>query len=342
MIDEGIYLQAFDARRAGGSPYDVDGYLYPPALAEVGSWLVTAFGSTATGWILRVLNMAGLLFIAARGVAWLEASGLRPMLRHWFMIGAMLTISTGVELGMRTANLSFLAGGLLLAALACLDARPWSAGMLLASSALVKPFAVPAITVLAVAGLAARRRAWLIASGLAGGLVLALSLPSPFFRDMLTALPSPLTEARATSIRRLLKLVGYELPALALTLTLIGCLCIAAWIHCRRGVVIRMLAMLGVLAMPVVWNHSLVLLTPIVCGALALAWQRRRKSWAEPILALLGGFAVLAFESGALDLLPPAFGFVLLLPPLAAPILLMCYLVLVGRVEPPMRASPLR
>ena len=74
LIDEYTYLDAFEMALAGGSPYDVFNYLYSPAFAVWGSWLIAAFGRLGTLWVLRILSFASLRCLSVSPVR--EASAL--------------------------------------------------------------------------------------------------------------------------------------------------------------------------------------------------------------------------------------------------------------------------
>ena len=339
-VDEGIYLQAFDAVAAGVSPFTIDGYLYPPAFAHFGSWSNTLLGAAGTRALLRISSLLSLLLIAAHGVRWWRRFGSSPpdSWRPWWIAAGLLVVSTGVELGLATANASFIAIALLLEALKVLESRPVVAGLFLAMSALIKPFALPAVAVLAVAGWVAEHRPWLWASVTAGVVGLSLNLPSPYLFEMLSASPSALTDIRAGSIDRILKLLGFEVSPLAVLVATTGVACSLAWVLGRRfldGVRrgesrhpldIHLLCLLGILAMPVLWSHSLVIFLPVICGTLALSWARRATAREHLPWVWLGAAAIIFSESGAVDLLWAPVQVLLLLPSLVAPIGLSLYL----------------
>ena len=181
--------------------------------------------------------------------------------------------------------------------------RPWLAGILLAVSTSIKPFAAPTVGLLGVAGFKSGRRAWWQTSLIAVGLGALFNLPSPWLLNMTDAAPSPLTEIRSTSLHRIGALWGLHLDPLiwlALAGAFLACL---AWKEAHRAGRIYALCVLGILAMPVVWNHTLLVLLPWVGASWAVAscletgpWLRRSSLW-----VLLVGLSIVFFESGAVD-----------------------------------------
>src|SRR4030095_6241589 len=59
--DELVYDRAFARAAAGGSPYEEPGSLSPPAFARLGAALRAAGGPMAPLYVLRGLNLGGLL-----------------------------------------------------------------------------------------------------------------------------------------------------------------------------------------------------------------------------------------------------------------------------------------
>ncbi len=336
-VDEGIYLLAFEAVTQGRSPFTVDGYLYPPAFAHLGSWSSRWLGMEGSRALLRLLSFCSLLVIAGWAVRWWRRFGgtganssRNDSLKVWFLVGGLLVVSTGVELGVAVANVSFMAIALLWTALEIMERRPVVAGCLLACSVLIKPFAVPAVAVLGVGGWVARHRPWLKTSISAGVASLVLNAPSPYLFEMPAARPSSLTDIRAVSIGRILQTLGVECSPLWILVLFTGAICSVAWWRLRRRQDRRLdlvlLCLLGMLGMPVIWSHSLIIFVPMLCGASALAWSRRSEDRGALPWVVLGAAAIIFSESGALDLLPALAQAVLLLPPLLAPIGLSMYL----------------
>ena len=69
LIDEGIYLEAFQQVVVGEDPYAVSGFYYPRTFALVGGWLVGSFGESFVRSLLRLASVAGLAILV-----WIAAS----------------------------------------------------------------------------------------------------------------------------------------------------------------------------------------------------------------------------------------------------------------------------
>lgn len=337
LIDEAVYLAAFEAVLRSESPYDVAGFLYPPAFSHAGAWAVDGLGGERTLGLLRLANFMGLLGIACFVGFWVRAAGRRADGWVWGGTAAALSVSTGVLFALGCANVSFLAAGLLLWGLRLASRRPVWAGICLALSVSVKPFAAPAIWVLFWAGSRSRRLDWLSASSVAllvGGM---MNLASPWVWRMHEAAPSPLTDVRSTSLARMGALLGLDLDPLVWLALGLAALGLGAWRWSHVPAAVQMLGLLGVLTMPVVWNHTLVVLLPMVASAGVLAWTRRRAElarWFEPVGVGLAGLSLLLFESGAVDRLAAGPQLALLSPPFLAAIGLFLYWVRMGSRVP--------
>ena len=304
LLDESIYLAAFEALAAGTSPYAVDGYLYPPAFAHAGVALASLISLDGVWLFLRIFNQLGLLVILWATVRWAEDAGARIRYRHWALLGVVLALSNGVFVAVICGNVSFLAGGLLMLGLAASGKRPFVAGLLLALSVSIKPYAAPAVLVLAVAGWRNRGKAWLGSSLTALALGFSFSLPSPWLGDMLRAAPSHLVEIRSASLYRIGLLAGVDLSRFIWLGLALAVLAAFAWRWAERPLIVRALCLFGVLAMPVVWNHTLVLLFPVVAAAWVMAARRRETAPRERWIPWIAGLCVWGFESGSVDLLP--------------------------------------
>ncbi len=271
--DEALYLQAFEAVRAGGSPYDVDGFFYPLAFARGGASLLDALGPGATLAVLRSVNLLGLAFAFWTATAWLPLS----IARRWLAAAAALCLSPAVHAGLDLGNASFFIVGLALAALLAWPRRPLPAGLLLGAGVALKPIAAAAIPILGAYRPSRRSGGQhLLAAATATAVTALLLLPISGLREMLGQEMVPLAYARSFSLQRLLALFGVDLPQVALTLTAIVLATLAARRQPMSSVQLLCFIVATIsLVTPLVWNHTLIIALPVQGLALALAWHRR-------------------------------------------------------------------
>ncbi len=323
--DEVVYLKAFEASRAGDSPYDVEGYFYPRAFARAGGRLLAAVGSGGTLAAVRAANLLGLAFAFWAAAAWLPMA----MARRWLAAAALLCLSPAVWAGLDLGNVSFLIAGLTLAALLSWPRRPLLAGLLLGAGVALKPIAAAAVPILLLHR--PRRRpvrggrrhppaASTVAALAAAALAAALLLPVSDLREMLGQEMVALAHARSFSLSRLCALFGLEVPQVALTLAVLALAAAGARWRPMSSVQLLAYTVAAIsLATPLVWNHTLIVALPVQGLALALAWQRlaeRRRRGAggeplavwhryEPALVVLAVAAMHAATAAGFDHFPP-------------------------------------
>ncbi len=340
--DEVVYLQAFEASRSGGTPYDVEGYFYPRAFARAGGRLLAAAGETGTLAVLRTVNLLGLAFAFWAATAWLPAK----VPRRWLAAAVLLCLSPAVHAGLDLGNVSFLIVGLTLAALLGWPRRPLLAGVLLGLGVALKPIAAAVIPVLLLHRPRHGGRRHLLAAATAAAVATALLLPLSDLREMLGQEMVALANARSFSLSRLFALFGLDVPQVVLTLAVIALAALGAlWRHPGWGPTMSSARLLAYavaavsLATPLVWNHTLIVALPVQGLALALAWHRlcRARSatgagrpipaWRrfEPLLVVLGVAMMHAGTTAGFDHLSPWIQALLLLAIGLTPALVCAY-----------------
>ncbi len=274
--DEAVYLQAFETVRAGGTPYDVEGFFYPLVFARVGAGLLGVLGPGGTLAALRAANLLGLAFAFWTATAWLPLR----IAGRWLAAAALLCLSPAVYAGLDLGNVSFFIVGLALAGALGWPRRPMPAGALLGVSVALKPIAAALIPILGVhrpgrpaASGGARH---LLAGATAAAVAVLLLLPISDLREMLGQEMVPLAYARSFSLQRLLALFGVDVPQVVLTLAATAVAVAAARWRPMSSVQLLCFAVATIsLVTPLVWNHTLIVVLPVQGLALVLAWQRR-------------------------------------------------------------------
>jgi hypothetical protein len=337
VTDESIYAEAAAAVAGGESPYRVPGFYYPAAFAFAWAGTDAILGAVPAFAFWRAANFAAAVALAWLAVLYLPVGG--APLRRRLAVAAPLLAAPGMALGLRAGNVSILTavlvtGGVLLAA------RWWLlAGLLLGASVAIKPLALPALVVLLaprlhgadgdrrlvrLLRLAPEQRAALL--GLA--VAVAVLVPVPYLRDLLSQPVEALTRARTVSVFRLVGLLGLELPRLPVLAALYLVFALLA-LGMRTRVERAVLAMVAAMvAAPVVWPHTMVLGFPFLVLALAVFWPDLRRSDPDPSarrrrLVALVVYALVAlqlcFQPGGFDLYPVWVQIAFCVPILAAP-----------------------
>ncbi len=335
LAQEKAYLQ----ETAGRSPYADGSYVYPPSLLRLGAALRQwpRFLPLPSPFVpLRCLALLGLATVLWCACRWLPG---KPWQR---LAVAMLFAVTapGVRQGVEFGNLSFAVGGLLVVALFTWERAPVASGLLLAASLLIKPLALAVLVALFFHRPAKGRRHQLavVVACLAASLAL---LPDPEFAAFLRHGSHAWVVERTVSLHRFLALADVPGGASILTLLLLAAVAVLAALYVRRPPQLLAVALAGgVMATPVVWNHTLVLTLPLQAMAIALAAaryrvasgsERRLRGWECAGIAL--GVAALTFAEGAtgIDDRGVALQIFATLPPALAPAILAAYVV---RFEP--------
>lgn len=360
LTDEHFYEPAIERAVAGGSPYEVAGFLYPPSFARAGSVLHRALGTEGSRYVLRGLNLLGLIFVlwftvdrgvgAAREHARMVDDGAPNVPPVWLLIAVpmALLLTPGVRFGVYVGNFSFLVGAVALFALWHADRRPVLSGVLLAATLLTKPllagalplFLLPGPRTASTTGFISRLHRRRVVAALLGGAlaVAALWVDRYELVQMLAAEPPDLAKKRSLSIFRIANGLGLGDVRLPLFAAVVAALCLGFW---GRLVDRRHLLVASLLAVPlttlVVWGHTLVLFYPVAAMVIGCWVARRRAAGLRGLRAgtpedrletvvVLGATAILvcAHPGGFADQ-PGIVQALLLAPPLLAPITLAAY-----------------
>ncbi len=332
--DEVAYVTASERVAAGQSPYG-GLYLYPPALAVAGAAVIRLAGDGALIVVLRTFNVLGVALLVWWSLALLPVA-FRPRL---IIAASYLSISPPVAYGILWGNISLGIAAVVFAGLLLWPGRPALAGVLLGTSIAVKPVAPVAVLVLlsqrapALPGRPrAHRHAGAVALALAGGLLLVPSYLGEFL-SLRTQLP-PYT--RNVALHRALVCFEIEPPALVLFAVVAILAMFLTWRWARNPWQVLVLAIPAtLLALPVVWSHTLLLTLPIQVAALDHAGGSLRRSGVadrslKRLHAMLVLGAVLAIQlsdgvGGIDDQATWLQGLVILVPALA-PLALSLYL----------------
>lgn len=326
--DEEVYAAAFEQVRAGRSPYSVPQFYYLPPFALAGGFAVEKLGMPTALALLRTANM-----LAVAGLIWLATGCWRlGFVRRVVLAATYGALAPAVDLAIAWGNLSPLALILWLSAFLLFRRRPILAGAGYALAMLVKPVAAIGIGLLALhrpEPSEARpiwRRPQFLAGATTSALLLAALLPSPHLREFFGLSAGIPSAARSASLHRLLYCFGIEISALLLMVVVF----FAALILLRRrkrgpAELYAFAAIAALLATPLVWSHTLLLVLPLQSAALALASKRR-----DRVELLLVATAVLAIQMsnglGGAETWPLAVQGLFVLLPCFAPLGLGIYL----------------
>lgn len=341
LADEGAYVCAAEQVARGASPFAAcPRYVHPPLLARVCAYIVEHAGSSWLLGVLRAINSVGV--VVAVGLS-LELT--RLAWRWKLLFGAIALIALppcrqAIELG----NLSGAVSGL--TALVLFGAAPAPLGaVLLAFAIALKPLPVLVSVVLAAQGVAlwrARpsqaRRSLLLGAGallaalgafaLSGGIGIGNALEVDAQNNV--------------SLTRLLRSIGIARPELGVfVIVALAASWLAVW-RARDEQFVKALALVAsLLSAPLVWNHSWLLVAPVVALAAVDAPGEPATSWAErarrPVLVALGGVLLLTSDAlAAVSFELKAVNAVFVLLPLLTPAALLWSL---GQRNAPDRGS---
>lgn len=336
LADEFFYLPSFALVAEGRSPYENRAFLYPPQLAVLGAWATARLGALPFFACLRLLEYLGIVAAATVALARTPWS-----FRARVVAGvALLWLSPAVASGLRLGNVVFAAIGAALVALHLWPRRPVAAGLLLALSVALKPIAVAAIPLALVFRTApeaarAARRFGLVA---AGAFALTLLAVVPQLGGIGSRLaPEPAVTRALTPHRLLYLLTGANAPPPLLAAVVVGLFALEGLRREREpGELLLRAGVACPLALPLVWDHGLMMSLPVQLAALAQA----AAAPAAPAAPAAGGigrgprvglvaaalFAIHAGDGiGGVDDLPPLLHAPLLALPTLAPLALLVF-----------------
>jgi hypothetical protein len=329
-VDESDYTGAFANVAAGGDPYAIPRFLYPPPFARAGATAEGLLGERGVVLALRIANLAGAIAIVWISLGW---SGLAWRLR--LGIASLLLVAWApVHQGIESGNVSLAVLGLTLAAVALLPGRALAAGAMLGLGLAIKPL-VPALVALLPAWrpLPPRRAGWVAAASAAVTLGVSLLWGLDLLPRMLAKTTGPLPHGHTVSLWRLLHCLGIEARPLVLlgAAIAVGVPLLLARPRSRSGFAV-LAGTAAIYASPLVWTHTLALTLP----AQVLALERSAQAWrsAAPgssqraraflLLAVLTALALAIQGSEALVAIndrPLLVQALFLVPPVLAPAL---------------------
>lgn len=292
--DEEVYVAAFEQVQQGLSPYSVPQFYYLPPFAAGGAMVADQAGMEATLALLRAANL-----LAAAGLIWLATGCWRlSFIRRVGVAAIYGVLAPGVDLALAWGNLSPLALILWISAFLLWSRRPILAGACYALAMLVKPVAAIGIGLLALhrpESSEARpiwRQPQLLAGATTAVLLLAALLASPYLREFFGLAAGVPSAARSASLHRLLYCFGIEISALLL-MAVVFAVALILLRRRQRGPagLYAFAAIAALLATPLVWSHTLLLVLPLQSAALAVASNRR-----DRVELLLVATAVLAIQ----------------------------------------------
>lgn len=258
--DEYAYVKAIEALRAGASPYDEPSYFYTPFYAVSAATLVDQFGFLGFLRFQRAISLAGIILLV-----WLTLDLLGWPFGRAFVFGALwLSFAPVVSQPTILGNAAGVSAGLVLFALVGWRERPWLTGPALGVALAIKPLAP--LAPLAFLGFqrgSDRKKSllmgWLSTVTLAGLLLVGLR----YFPGMV-ANAAGSTNPYNFSLQHILGLVGLRVRPIFLLLVVGGIG--LSWIYsrsaCRRDFLVAVVV-LSLLAAPILWTHSLLILFPV-------------------------------------------------------------------------------
>jgi hypothetical protein len=255
------------------------------------------------------------------------------------LVAVALVLWPPATQALEVGNLSGATAALTLSALVVYRTRALAAGLLLAFAIALKPLAaaVPLVLLGYAAGQFWRARQSLLPELVSAVVAIAVATLLGLLGGGFAPPPSPqLAAENPITLVRLLHQLGLEVPVVAcFALAVAVGATLAASARFPRLFVGELALVTSLLAAPLVWNHSFLLVTPVVFGALGFAVERYRLSASGQqrrlaLLAALGTasgalFIALSDDFGALG--HGASGAVLLALPLFSPAALLLYLV---------------
>lgn len=257
------------------SPYECERFLYPPFIANAGAalnrWL--ELHDILTG--LRILNVLGAVFLV-----WLIAQHCcRRIWERVAVAGTLLILSSNVKESIAMGNPSALVAALGVAALIYWPRNSWLSGVLLGTSLAIKP-----LFVLVPLGLVVHRsrepfskRAMVIFACI-GTIAILLPPPWDWVFEMLHQPFEHLNAVHNLSLHRALFTLGVHLPVLATTAII--CSLMVFVLNSRLWHPFDFLLLsttASLLAIPVVWSHTLLMGFPVLGATIRKAREALKK-----------------------------------------------------------------
>ena len=241
--------------------------------AVLGGWLLRSLGEIGTRALLRAISVLGLAV-----TVWISAClWTAPWSWRLALSSLFVSISPAVYYGIETGNIAFAISGAILLALTLWSVHPVSAGVLLGGSTAIKPLAPLAILALVAHRPVPSTRRQLLAGGVGGVLASAILSMNLGYLSTLSSAIGRLPSIRSISLHRILGLLGLEASpvVIAAILGLLIVLVVRRYPMTRRAM-LCFGGVAAVLAVPIIWSHTLLLTLPVQVLALTRARSRRQ------------------------------------------------------------------
>jgi hypothetical protein len=263
--DERPYASAVRSLQEGGSPYDEPGYFYPPVFAVTADRATQRLGELGFLIALRHLAFVGLCLAVWLSLIWAGW----PLIPSLVVGTLFLLFAPAVRVATTLGNAAGLMSGLALIGLMGWKRQSVLAGISLGLSIALKPAVLLAPFLLAASRpQEPTRRHWLAASSALGVVGLLLLVGFEHLPGFVHNIREP-SNPYNFSLRHLLAVLGLDLPtSLVFSLVAVAGL---LWVARRPSTVRDLLVMIlvvNLLAVPILWVHSLILFLPVALVAL--------------------------------------------------------------------------
>jgi len=306
--DGTTYQAGIDLVLRGTSPYEHSVFPYPPPVAVLGAWATQLWGGDIFRTLFRYANLLG-----GSAAIWGSMAGTRFPSTIRLALGVIgISLLPAVVSGIHNDNLSLLASGTTIAGLLLWPGNPVLAGACLGFGIALKPIALPALVLL----IAHRPTSSDLRNRLAGGAAIlsaaALLAPAPgwFIEGLqhphaLGAADDWATAVMNVSLFRVASALGIKIsPFLHLSMILVATFLFARLRSMNPTQVLAVGICCSFLSLPIVWKHTLLLLTPIpflaFCSALCSLREKKaegesasKKGMARLLLVTLCGLIVI-------------------------------------------------
>jgi hypothetical protein len=280
------YRTGIDLVRMGRSPYEQAVFPYPPTIAVLGAWISRISGDEFFLTIFRYANLLGGCAAVWGSVLLIPTTGLVKLVIAVIGVAFLPALRDGLE----NDNLSVLVGGLSIVALVFWQRLPVLMGIVLGFGLALKPVALAALFALAAHRnpLFERKRLRVSLAACASAGLLVLLEPSFLVRagsqpSVNAAVADWASAVQNVSLFRVMASFGlqvspfYILAAVAL-LTVV-------YERTRPLNPLQLLCVAltsSLLSLPIVWQHTLLLITPVAAIATAFAVEDFTRVRKEP------------------------------------------------------------
>ena len=281
--DGNTYQSGIDLVRQGRSPYEHHVFPYPPAIAILGAWITNLFGTDAFRVGFRYANLLCGFFVIWSALYITRWPWLIRLILACIGIFFLPIIVSGIE----NDNLSMLAGGTTIMALLFWQRIPIISGIVFGLGLALKPIGLMGFFVLAAHRSPKSHRKHLITcctAMITSGILLSIEpgwFISSFFHPSVKAAAVHWPDGTANvSFFRVIACFGLKIsPFLYLAFFLILSL-----VYVRRSSLnpIQLLCVActaSLLSLPIVWQHTLLIVLPVPCLAISISLRCLRQAW---------------------------------------------------------------